>query len=62
MSTQYIAPTNREGREGERTRERERKRKKREIQKFGILLWHQDKHGVLLTAQVEREGVREGEI
>ena len=33
----------------------------REILKFGISLWHIDKHGVLLTAR-EREREREREI
>ena len=35
-------------------------RKQREILKFGISLWHIDRHGVVLTAR-ERERERERE-
>ena len=46
------ARQNQNARERERERERELREREgeREILKFGILLWHLNKHGVLLTA------------
>ena len=50
-------------RERERERDREGGERQREILKFGISLWHIDKHGVVLTArETEREREREREI